>query len=226
MQTRKTTGSDLSTFQLITDFVNNLHECFGKGLHPAVKGLNLYHRLIYTLSFRDDTLIMRHVDVFKTFCVANRDAIRQCDINLLQVDEIHFTNKIFIHVKYFLNGADEETRKIIWEYILAISAYVDPENKTKEVLQKIKETASSADIPDISQLINPEMINGVMGLINGGNLNDLMTNMMGMVSTVTSQLEKSEDPNIKQLLQMVQTISSPPLPTIPEESESSSCDNE
>jgi hypothetical protein len=139
---KKTSGQDLTSFQTILEFITNLQDYYGADKHPAVRPLNLYHRLISKMSFRDDELILRHINVFKNFCVSNREQIRTRNSEL-NVKKIEFSDRIYIDMGYILNKSDADSTNAVWEYLLTISAYVDPENKTKELLQQLRENTNS-----------------------------------------------------------------------------------
>ena len=150
---KKTSGRDLSSFQTILEFVTNLQDHFGAGKHPSVRPLNLYHRLISKMSFRDDELIMRHVDIFKDFCIANREQIRERNESL-KTSTIEFSDRIYIDMSFIFSRADSDSKEAIWEYLLAISAYVDPENKTKELLQQLRDNADGTENKEGNFLAN------------------------------------------------------------------------
>ena len=196
----KTTGQDLTTFQTILDFVTNLQDFYGHVKNnSSVRPLNLYHRLISKMSFKDDDLILRHIDVFRTFCIKNRECLRNQDSKFNQ-SRIIFSDKIYIDMKYIFSNADKETSKVIWEYLLAISAYLDPENKTKDLLKalQLNNTDGGNENDFLSNMINT--IGGQMGgeLGQGGNPmemlgslmnSDIITNVMG---AVTSNLQSGD----------------------------------
>lgn len=188
---KKTCGNDLTTFQTILDFVTNLNDYFGNEKHSSVRPLNLYHRLISKMSITDDDLILRHINVFKIFCENNREAIRSQNKELNST-KIIFTDRIFIDMQYILNKADDESLSAIWEYLLTISAYVDPENKTKQLLQELKDknTPENDFLSNMLETMGSKMgsENGGMDMSNPmsmiGNLmnSDLLKNMMGSMN--------------------------------------------
>jgi hypothetical protein len=246
---KKTSGKDLTAFQTILDFVTNLQDFFGNTKHSAVRPLNLYHRLISKMSFKDDELILKHIEVFKDFCVRNREQIREQNIKLA-IAKIIFSDRIYIDMEYIFKKADDDTTKVIWEYILAISAYVDPENKTKELLKSLKEKSGEGDflanmietigtqmnssdgnmdnpMAMVGSLMNSDMLKTMMGSMNenldNGNLDlgKLMGAMSGIVENVKGEIEKSDDPMLKSMMSMIQL---PQMPT-PDESHPLLTDN-
>lgn len=216
-------------FQTIQDFVNNLHDYFGKKCHS----LNLYRRLVEKLSFGDHNLITRHLQTFKDFCVANRTAIREKNVDGLAQRRIEFSDNIYIDVKWVCEHSDADTRNTIWEYILTISALLDPSNKAKELLGTLKEGTKedqflSSMIETVGQQVgdapvsNPmEMVGSLMNSDVMGNLlqsmqsgvgdgkldmNKLMSSMQGIMKNVQSQIESSDDPMVQNLMNMVSSL--------------------
>lgn len=210
---KKTTGQDLSAFQTILDFVTNLQEYFGvSDKHVSIHALNLYHRLISKMGFTDDTLIMKHIEVFKDFCLKNRNEIRNRDIRL-SCSNITFTDRIFIDMTYIFNNSDAETKHVIWEYLMTISAYVDPENGTKGILQSLCcEPAPKIENPMavLGSLMNSPLFSTMMGSMSNNmengtiDLTKLMGTMVGLVDTVKNEIENSDDPTLKNMLNMLQ----------------------
>lgn len=193
---KKTSGNDLDVFRTIQDFVINLHEYFGSAKHSAVHPLNLYHRLIKTTSFNEDDIILRHIDVFTTFCIENRNAIRERNSHLIQ-SKILFTDRIYIDLDYVFKKADDETAVVIWEYILGISAYVDPENRTKDLLKSLKHDSGKEGnfLTDMIENIGP-MMAAASGGGEGGNPMEMIGTLMNspmfanMMGSMSSNLEK------------------------------------
>ena len=62
---------NLITFKALSKFVNELAEMFSADNHS----LKLYNRLIQKTSLSHDNAIRKHIDIFRTFCINNRDCI-------------------------------------------------------------------------------------------------------------------------------------------------------
>jgi len=192
----KTSGQDLATFQTILDFVTNLQDFYGHiKNNSSTRPLNLYHRLISKMSFKDDDLILRHIEVLRTFCVKNRESLRNQDTNLSS-SRIIFSDKIYIDMKYIFKNADKETSKVIWEYLLAISAYLDPENNTKDLLKALQ-TSGGAENDFLSNMINT--IGGQIGQSgmggDGGNPMEMLGSLMN--SDVISNVMGAMNSNLQ-----------------------------
>lgn len=209
---KKTTGEDLAAFQTIVDFVTNLHNYFETKIHSIA----LYHRLIYQKSFQDDELILRHVNIFRNYCKDNREALKERDENKFNSKRISFSDRIYIDLEYIFSHVDAETKKIVWEYLLAISAHVDPQNNTKEILRQLQTAPAASSQPAFNPM---EMLGGMMGnpmlggmmatlqqsLTNGNiDLAKLVSSITPIVENVKKEIEQSDDPNIKNMIQMIQ----------------------
>ncbi len=230
---KKTSGQDLTAFQTVLEFVCDLQECFGSDKHEFIRPLNLYHRLISKMSLRDDELILRHLNVFKDFCISNREQIRARDKDL-RTKRIEFTDRIYIDMGYIFRKTDEDSEESIWQYLLAISAYLDPDNKTKELLQQLRQEDSqegnflASMMDSFSPLlqgmagsseggVNPmDMMGSLMGSdlfskmfssFGGGDskldMGQLIKSVSGIMENVKNEIEKSDDPVIKQFTQMM-----------------------
>ena len=204
MQARKTTGTDLATFQVIVDFVTNLHNYFDSKVHS----ITLYHRLIYQKSFQDDDLILRHVNIFRTFCQTNRDALRERNEHKFNPSRITFSDRIFIDLAYVFAHVD--TKTIVWEYLLAISAHVDPQSGSLRQLQQLQQSSDDPMAMMGSLMANPA-IGGMMSSIMNGNidLQKLITSITPIVETVKKEIESSDDPNIKNFVESIQSSLGP-----------------
>ena len=132
---------EILTFRSITGFVEDLGEAFGKKQHP----LFLYSRLIKKTNIGHEAPIRKHIQAFKHFCQTNRDALIEKNISKLEEKEITYTpDKVYINMDEIFNLADRDTCGIIWKHLHTISAFVDPEAKTKELLKKVKESTKSS----------------------------------------------------------------------------------
>jgi hypothetical protein len=157
-QQKELSGVELSAFKTIVDFVNNLFEYCENIAHN--RPLQLYHRLIYKLSFSDVQLIQRQLVVFKTFCIANRVELRSKAVSL-HSPRISFSDNIYIDVGYFFKIVSDDVKETIWDYLLTISAHLDPENKTKELLQQ-RSSSDNNVAGDVSNACD-----SVLGLLPG-----------------------------------------------------------
>jgi len=164
------------------------------------------------MSFGNDDLILRHVSIFRSFCVAGRDAILEMDVSKLpNGGMIVFSERIYVPLLYFFKESDESTVATIWEYLLTLSAILDPLSDAKRVLKQHQLNVHGAEftgVPDIEQLGNPmDMINAfasnpaisqlLSGMLSGDNgnntnlegaTNDILQGMLSQVTPIAEQL--------------------------------------
>lgn len=153
--------NSLIAFKAISNFTNDLFEVFGD-LHRPLK---LYSHLINKTTIAHDKAIQKHIEAFKSFCIANRDAISNKNIKDLSQSKISYSDRVYIDMKDILKHSDSQTTDTIWKHLLTISALVDPTGKAREIL---KEQANKGDN-------------------NGGEVDFL--------SNIISKVEEKVDPN-------------------------------
>src|SRR3989344_9071593 len=119
----------LDSFKSITNFVNELNKMFGN----KHKSLKLYACLINKTTVSHDKSIQKHNEVFKRFCVSNKDAILQKNPSLVQDTMIKFSDKVFINMGVIFPLADADTLQSIWTHLLYIYALLDPSSDAKNM---------------------------------------------------------------------------------------------
>ena len=122
--------NSLVCFKAISKFANELGELFSK----KQRSLQLYCRLINKTTLAHEKPIQKHISAFKKFCVTNRQAITAQDHKEFVVNNISYSQRVFIDMKHIFKMADKNTQQIIWQHILCISAFVDPAGKAKTIL--------------------------------------------------------------------------------------------
>jgi hypothetical protein len=130
----------LVAFKAISNFVNDLNDVFGKDQ----KSLTLYSRLISKTTLSHADAIEKHVNAFKSFCISNREVIQEKNYEELENPTILYSSRVFIDLKHIFKIADAETRDVIWNHILAISAILDPASCAKEILKKSIQTTGDS----------------------------------------------------------------------------------
>lgn len=173
---------NLVTFKTINDFVKELAEHFGVQMHS----LKLYDRLLEKTTLSHDKFIDKHISLFRNFCYNNRDMILNKDYKRLSKTEskIEYSEKVYIDFVKLFQFADKDSRTVILDHLLAISALVDPTAKAKDILRnndKSKETDFLTDIIEkVEENVNLKSSNpieAVSSLISSGVFTDLLTNM-------------------------------------------------
>lgn len=223
--------SSLISFKAISNFVKELGEMFSK--HQ--KSLKLYCRLINKTTLSHDKSIMKHIDAFRKFCIANRESISSKSSDKIVVNRIDYSPRVFIDIKDIFNFCDKDNEEIIWKHILYISALVDPGGKALEILKKYKQDDDNSVnesnflsdfIGKLDSQIDPSSnpMDTVSSVLNSGIVNDLIKGMdsgisngkldlgklMGTVQNMVGKLgEKSENnPELENPMGMLNSLMS------------------
>lgn len=222
----KCSADELYAFQTIQEFITSLHDYFGKKCHS----LSLYYRLISKMTFQEKELIERHIRVFRNFCISNRQSI--LNKTTFSSPCISFSDRVYVDMEYVFSNSDAETHSVVWEYILLLSALLDPTNKAKELLKDLKKDDSNegeflGEMMDTIQsqmgtqsggnpmeMIGSLMSSGVIGSLASNLQNNLqsgqldigklMGTMQGLVQKVGDEVSKSDDPMIKNMFSMLE----------------------
>ena len=210
------TDKDLIAFKAISSFVDELSELFEKKQHS----LKLYKRLISKTTLVHESAIIKHIETFKAYCIVNREPIKNRMASNLQ-GNIEYSTRVYIDLKEILSYPDNDTDTIdaIWNHMLAISAIVDPVNKTKEILKKRMKknhNPTSSSKPKGGM----ELITNLMGSLQsqigenqleGSDPMKLISNIMSsgvftnMISRVTNSI-KDQKLDLNELMSMSQNM--------------------
>lgn len=182
-------NKNLVSFKVITNFVNELSNTYGK----KQKSLLLYNRLLQKTGLSLEKAIQKHIDIFKNFCVSNREAILEMNHNKLKLDKLSFNDNVYINIKHIFNISDASVSSIIWKHILTISALLDPEGNAKTVLKKNDGDGSVSDnkeeeiiknmIGKVESALENKTIDkekpmeSMMNLMSSGAFTDIITDM-------------------------------------------------
>lgn len=139
--------SDLVIFEKICEFISDLAQLIipDKNEHtdqPFVdievcKSLDLYRFLVIEkTTIAHKTAINKHVEIFRDFCIQNREAIYEKDASKFVVESIVKSDKVRIDIAAILKSIPSEHKAPIWKYLLYISAFVDPQGRAKELYQQ------------------------------------------------------------------------------------------
>ena len=209
--------TSLVCFKAISNFTAELGELFSK----QQRSLKLYCRLINKTTIVHDHAIKKHIDAFKSFCIANREAIFTKSIDKLIISKISYSQRVYIDLNDIFKLSDKDTTKIIWEHLLCISALVDPAGKARDILKKNMEAGAGGEetnfltdiINKVEQHVDPdanpmeavssimksgiftELIGGMNnGLSNGSlDLSKLMGAVQGMVGKLSEQTSSPDE---------------------------------
>lgn len=200
----------LIVFKVISNFVLELAEYFAN----KNKSLKLYRRLLKHVTVEDETHMNKHIDIFKNFCVSNRDALLAKDSSKIVEPMIKFSDKVFINMNtIFSQTKDEDTKGAIWQHLLTISAYVDPEGNAKEILktEKVKSTLNADPSQEANFLTNMiEKIQSSVDTSSSSDPKDVVSNILGsgLFSEVLSSVNSSVEDGSLDLGKLMNTVQS------------------
>ena len=224
----------LVAFKAIVSFINDLASEYGKRHRP----LALYKRLINSTTVTNEEGMKRYLNAFKSFCVANRDAIQEQDASKMVQKRItyHTSDRVFVDMGFIFTISDAETAPIIWRHLLTISAIIDPvgnarkilaqqvdDNKTGEVeaefltniMSKVESSVNeeaSNPMDAISGMMRSgvfgELLNGLQGGMASGQLD--LGKLLGAVQGMVGNLnqEAGDDPQTQEAMGMLNNMAS------------------
>ena len=166
----------LIIFNAISKFVKELDEHFGS----KQKSLQLYSRLISKTTIIHDEPIQKHINAFQKFCVNNRNAIKQTNPNLIEDQNITYSDRVYINMHNVFKNADKDSQHTIWKYILNLSALLDPSNRAKDIL-KTKISSENGESKNEDNFLS-NIMNQVEDQVDPTN----MSNPMEAVSSIMS----------------------------------------
>jgi hypothetical protein len=171
----------LISFKAISDLVNELGEIFvSKDKNHSLK---LYEHLLNKTTLSHDKAIKKHVDIFREFCIANREAITTKNISKLQQNKVIYSSRVYIDFANIFKDADKETTEVILKHLLTISALVDPAGKAKKILKESKDSKEANFLSDIINKVesnvnpNSNPMEAVSSIMSSGVFNELISGM-------------------------------------------------
>ena len=173
--------SQLAVFNAISKFVSCLNECYG----PKQLSLQLYNTILGKTQLSHTKAIEKHIELFKTFCVKNQDAILKKDSGMITSFTIEYSEKIKIDFKQIFELAEHSEKSVIWHHILIICAYLNPQIRAKEILQKEKDNTNESNfleniINTVEQNVGQDTkdpMKAVGDIMSSGVFTDLVGNM-------------------------------------------------
>jgi hypothetical protein len=189
-----TSSEDMNSlaFKVISSFINSLSEVFGQD----DMGVLLYNHLLSKTTKEHVVSIEKNVLLFRDFCVTNRDAIADRNIDAFKVEMIEYSEKVKFNIKDIFGLADEHTTKIIWTHLLTISAVVDPTGKAKSILKAKHDTSEGdfisgfLDKVEKNVDVNASPMEAINRMMSSGLLGNLIGDIGNGVSDGSLDMEK------------------------------------
>jgi hypothetical protein len=173
---------NIRTFKSINEFVSDLSEAFGKNQRSLV----LYKHLLGKTKITHNVVITKHINIFKDFVMANKEAIKQKKDSLLTQHLIKYSDNVFIDLNQILSVASEDEKKAIWSHLLVLMNTFEPTNETIDILkQTLKPTEKETNfisnlVQKIEKNIDPnasDPMSAIMGLMSSGVINDVVSSI-------------------------------------------------
>jgi len=170
---------NLLAFKSISDFVKQLCEIFAKKNHS----LKLYEHLLNKTTLSHEKSIKKHIELFKIFCIANREAILTKNSKILVQNKVEYSTRVYIDFSNIFSDSDNETTSVIWKHLLTISALVDPAGKAKEILKNKTDSKEANFLSDIINKVETNVTPGsnpleaMSSIMSSGVFNDLISGM-------------------------------------------------
>ena len=181
------TNNNVLVFKLITDLIKNIEECYAVKETAKTKPIRLYSRLVTKTSINRDDIIQRHIDCFTDFCKANHSQILEKSTKLVE-SRIIFSERIYIDMDYVFSQSEKDgNTNTLFEYLLAIHAYVSPSDEALELLQALKTQNPMEKGMEILKSMNmdsngmKQIQDAVQELAKSVNIEDVTENPMAMI---------------------------------------------
>lgn len=129
-------------FRYIVNFVSDLNETFG----DSETSLQLYNLLLEKTGIVNEEPIKKHISIFTIFLETNKDAIIDRDLEKMKLWELEYSEKVRVDLKSIFEKADDDNKKVIWDYLLSLLAVFVPESSAKEKIlsEKIENVTSES----------------------------------------------------------------------------------
>jgi len=190
LHTYKMDMKNIRTFKSINEFVTDLSEAFGKSQRTLV----LYKHLLGKTKVTHNLVMSKHINIFKEFVMANKEAIKQKKESLFAQNIIKYSDNVFIDMKQVFEIAGDEEKKVIWSHLLVLMNTFEPTNETLDILkQTLKPTEKETNfisnlVQKIEKNIDPnasDPMSAIMGLMSSGVINDVVSSISTSLSDGT-----------------------------------------
>jgi len=123
----------LIAYNAISNFVKDLSSVFGSSQHS----LKLYEYLLAKTTLSHSKPLEKHIESFRNFCIENRESILSKNFKTFTLNSIDYSDRVYINIGDIFTMSDAETREVIWNHLLTLSAILDPESTAKNLLKKV-----------------------------------------------------------------------------------------
>jgi hypothetical protein len=129
---------NLRIYSKILAFVSDLKNV------AADEPVQLYYKLLKKTPIGNTNAIARHLQIFKEWCSANKEAISSGDLSKLSDSGVGFSKTVFIPVKTIALSNDSDTAKAIIKHLQLIQYLFDPSSNPDIVTALTTQSAAPA----------------------------------------------------------------------------------
>ena len=186
-----------SAYTKILCFVKDLNDLVGTSRKPVA----LYYHLLKK-SMHSEQAIEKHVELFKNWLIANKQAVLSGKHSELVQNVIEYTkDKVFVDVKDICSGESKANNAAIFDHLKIIYYLVDPDssNEIKQALtEKSPDTKEEEFIDNIknkieqnfneNQFDNP--LTATMSMLQSGIFTDIIQGMTQGVDNGEMNIDK------------------------------------
>ena len=179
-------------FNAIKSFVTEINSLYGAHYKP----LALYGRLIEKTNLTHTIPVNKHINAFRKFMVANRNAIYNMNEQEFKPHKIQYNDNVYFNIKTIMNMADPDTQQVIWQHLLVLSALLDSGSNAKQRIKEQQLALSEQEANASNPGLDP-MLSGIMNMVSSvmmsdsGNEGPIGANSMADMGNVFGQIMSS-----------------------------------
>lgn len=144
-------------FNAIKSFITEINNLYGMRYKP----LALYGRLIEKTDVTHEIPVKKHINAFRKFVITNRTAICNKDESQFKTQKIKYNDNVYFNVVNVINMADSDTKSVIWQHLLVLSALLDNQSNAKQIL---KEQMLVKSEPEPTNTGTDQMLSSIMNM--------------------------------------------------------------
>lgn len=139
---------NFKAFDKIQKFMRDLKSAFG----DEDTDLNKFALLTKKTNFDRHDIILKHLDLFGAYCLANQQAIKANDPMKLNEDDLIYNESIKFNLRRLVVKADADSRKVIAKHLQYIFCLLYPDDQLKNAL--LSSIMSSSTSSNSSQSVD------------------------------------------------------------------------
>lgn len=190
-------------FSAIKSFVTEIKNIYGN----EYKHLALYGRLLEKTEVVNEIPVQKHISAFRKFVLTNRDGILNKDESLFKIQKIKYNDKVHFNIVHVLKLADNDSRGVIWEHLLVLSALLDKNSDAKNQLILQRNQQSKSQQPNVLMPMMNMITSMLMSETGAGNSNGMpdLSGLSGLLQTASTENNSNGGgmPDISKILSLL-----------------------